>query len=86
VSSSQSSAAPSTEARRVALRGDTMKFKTLIASAAFMAIGTVVAGAADMPVNAPPPPLPRYSVGPDSTSAATLAVPGPTTAGRTRSC
>ena len=35
-----------------------MKFKTLIASAAFIAIGTAVAAAADMPVNAPPPPLP----------------------------
>ena len=39
-----------------------MKFKTLIASAAFIAIGTAVAAAADMPVNAPPPPpLPVFS-------------------------
>jgi len=37
-----------------------MKIKTLIASAAFMALGTVVAGAADMPASyAPlPPPVP----------------------------
>jgi outer membrane immunogenic protein len=33
-----------------------MKFKTLIASAAFLALGTAVAGAADLPVRAPPPP------------------------------
>jgi len=35
-----------------------MKIKTLIASAAFIALGTAVAGAADLPVRAPPPPLP----------------------------
>jgi outer membrane immunogenic protein len=33
-----------------------MKIKTLIASAAFSALGTAVAGAADLPVRAPPPP------------------------------
>ena len=33
-----------------------MKFKTLIASVAFIALGTAVARAADLPVRAPPPP------------------------------
>jgi outer membrane immunogenic protein len=33
-----------------------MKFKSLIASAAFSVLGTAVAGAADMAVKAPPPP------------------------------
>jgi outer membrane immunogenic protein len=35
-----------------------MKFKSLIASAAFSVLGTAVAGAADMAVKAPPPPPP----------------------------
>jgi outer membrane immunogenic protein len=35
-----------------------MKIKTLIASVAFMALGTAVAGAADLAVKAPPPPPP----------------------------
>ena len=35
-----------------------MKFKTLVASVAFSVLGTAVAGAADMPVKAPPPMLP----------------------------
>ena len=34
-----------------------MKFTTLIASAASIVLGTAVAGAADLPVRAPPPPL-----------------------------
>ena len=39
-----------------------MKLKTLIASVAFAALGTSVAGAADMPVKAPPPPpVPIFS-------------------------
>jgi len=41
-----------------------MKFKTLIASVAFSVLGTAVAGAADMPVKAPPPlppPVPVFS-------------------------
>ena len=41
-----------------------MKFKTLIASLAFSVLGTAVAGAADMPVKAPPPmapPVPIFS-------------------------
>jgi outer membrane immunogenic protein len=43
-------------------KGDTMKFKTLIASVAFIALGTAVAGAADLPVRAPlPPPVPVLS-------------------------
>jgi outer membrane immunogenic protein len=37
-----------------------MKFKTLIASVALIALGTAVARAADLPVNAPPsPPVPQ---------------------------
>src|SRR5271169_4086886 len=45
---------------RVALVNEgRMKIKTLIASAAFIALGTAVAGAADLPVRAePPPPVP----------------------------
>src|SRR6516164_4181653 len=39
-----------------------MKFKTLIASLAFSVLGTAVAGAADMPVKAPPPPPPPLPV------------------------
>ena len=35
-----------------------MKFKTLVASVAFSVLGTAVAGAADMPMKAPPPPPP----------------------------
>jgi outer membrane immunogenic protein len=35
-----------------------MKIRTLIASVAFIALGTAVAGAADLAVKAPPPPLP----------------------------
>jgi outer membrane immunogenic protein len=38
-----------------------MKFKALIASVAFMALGTAVAGAADLAVKAPPPPPPMFS-------------------------
>jgi outer membrane immunogenic protein len=39
-----------------------MKFRALIASVAFIALGTAVAGAADMPVKAPsPPPPPVFS-------------------------
>jgi outer membrane immunogenic protein len=38
-----------------------MKFKTLIASAAFTVLGTAVAGAADLAVKAPPPPPPVFS-------------------------
>jgi outer membrane immunogenic protein len=37
--------------------GDTVKFKALIASVAFIAFGTATAGAADLPVRVPPPPL-----------------------------
>jgi outer membrane immunogenic protein len=35
-----------------------MRFKTLIASVALLALGTAAAGAADVGVQAPPPPLP----------------------------
>jgi outer membrane immunogenic protein len=38
-----------------------MKFKALIASVAFVALGTTVAGAADLAVKAPPPPPPMFS-------------------------
>jgi outer membrane immunogenic protein len=38
-----------------------MKIKTLIASVAFIALGTAVAGAADLAVKAPPPPPPVFS-------------------------
>jgi outer membrane immunogenic protein len=42
--------------------GDTVKFTTLIASVAFIALGTAVAGAADLPVKAAPPaPVPVFS-------------------------
>jgi outer membrane immunogenic protein len=35
-----------------------MKFKASIAGVAFIALGTVTSGAADLPASAPPPPLP----------------------------
>ena len=38
-----------------------MKFKALIASVPFIALGTVAAGAADLPVRAPPPPPPVFN-------------------------
>jgi outer membrane immunogenic protein len=38
-----------------------MKFRTLIASVAFTVLGTVIAGAADIAVKAPPPPPPVFS-------------------------
>jgi hypothetical protein len=41
--------------------GGTMKLKTLIASVAFVALGTAAAGAADLAVKAPPPPPPMFS-------------------------
>jgi len=39
-----------------------MKFKTLVASVALSVLGTAVAGAADMPVKAPPPPPPPVPI------------------------
>ena len=43
------------------IKEGTMKFETLIASVAFTVLGTAVAGAADLPVKAPPPPPPVFS-------------------------
>jgi hypothetical protein len=43
------------------LKEGRLKFKTLIASVAFIALCTAVAGAADLAVKAPSPPPPVFS-------------------------